>query len=179
MTKVINFCAGPSAGKTTAGLTLAGKMKTLRKNVLYVPEVALEMVVAKRIPEMEDQLYLFGEQAHRLYMAKDEFDYVVTDAPLFMQLHYLKDANGKYKSDYWRHTMAKLIMNTFDMYENYTYFVDRADREFIQTGRIHNEEQSKDIDREILYILNTQAIDYRKVAGADEAMDNLKTRGII
>lgn len=178
MTKVINFCAGPSAGKTTAALGVAHKLKTLRKNVLYVPEFPLEMVVANRLSELDDQLYILGEQAHRLYMAKDQFEYIVTDAPLFMQVYYCSKGNQKFKSPFWHDRLNKLIMATFDMYDNVTYFVDRTDRQFLQAGRTQNEEESKVIDKEILDLLNSHSIDYRRIVDADDAWENLDVRGI-
>jgi hypothetical protein len=178
LTKVINFCAGPSAGKTTAALRVASILKERRKNVLYVPEFAMELVVKQRTAELDDQLYLVGEQAHRLYMAKDKFDYIVTDAPVFMMLHYLQKGAKKY-SNYWKPALEILIMDTFRQYDNYTFFVIRGDRKFLQLGRVQNEEESKAIDKEILNILHHNQIDYRKVVDGDDAVDNLEYRGII
>lgn len=179
MTKVINFCAGPSAGKTTAGLTLAGIMKTQRMNVLYVPEVAMELVVAGRIPELDDQLWLLGEQSHRLYMAKGQFDYIVTDAPIFMMMHYVKANAKKYDSLSWQSSFNRICMATFVQFENYTFYVDRGDRKFLQTGRVQNEEQSKAIDGEILTILHDNGIDYRVAHNAEHALENLRARKIV
>lgn len=182
MTKVINFCAGPSAGKTTCGLRLAGMMKAARLNVLYVPEFALELVVAERFKDLDDQLYILGEQAHRLYTAKDQFDWVVTDAPLFMQLYYIMQGNSKYRTSKvgdWMSAMGSIVMTTFERYENYTFFVNRGDRKFLQTGRIQNKEESMKIDLEIVEILCSQGIDYSSVSTAEEAWTNLCNRGVL
>lgn len=178
MTKVINFAAGPSAGKTTAGLRLSSILKARRYDVLYVPEFAMQMVVHDRVPEMDDQLYILGQQAHMLYMAKDKFDYVVTDSPLFMYIYYGKKGLKKYSESY-QHTYERLVRDTFFQYENYTYFVERGGRKFLQLGRLQTEEESIAIDREILDIMNNCQIDYRKVEDADDALDNLQTRGIV
>jgi hypothetical protein len=178
LTKVINFCAGPSAGKTTAALRVSSILKERRQNVLYVSEIAMSMVVQERLAELDDQLYLLGQQAHQLYAAKDRFDYVVTDSPLFMGIHYMQKGQKKY-SGTWKHSLKNMILHTFFQYENYTYFVERGDRKFLQLGRVQDEEESKAIDSEILKILHDNQIDYRSVSGGDEAIDNLEDRGII
>lgn len=157
-------------------------LKKRRENVLYIPEFAMECVVNKRFAILEDQLAVFAEQAHRLYNAKDQFDYVVTDAPLFLSLHYMLDANAKFNGSnekYWKLTLTDLVMQTWGMYENTVYFVDRKDRKFLQTGRIQNEEQSKEIDTHVLKILSDQDIEYTTISNADQALADLIARGII
>lgn len=181
MTKVVNFCAGPSAGKTTNAMALASMMKKNRLNVLYVPEYAMEMVVRNSITTLDDSLCVFAEQAHRLYNAKDQFDWVVTDSPLFLVLHYMKSGNKKFDTGgvYWKYSLKNLVMATFDQYQNYTYFVERGDRKFLQTGRIQDEEQSRAIDGEVLKIMSDNSIDYRVVSDAQQVWDNLVSRGAL
>lgn len=176
MTKVISFCAGPSAGKTTAALGLAHHLKKLRKDVLYVPEFAMQAVVQGRKQTLDDQLYVFAKQANKLYDAKDQFEYVVTDGPLFMMLHYLEDGAKKFsgfQEKCWKLTLTDLIMQTFGMYDNLIYFVERGDREFRQVGRLQNEEESKKIDRAITRILDTQGLDYRRINGWEDVLSDL------
>jgi len=173
LTKVINFTAGPSAGKTTNGLLLAGFMKRARMNVIYLPEVALEMILQGRAAELDDQFYVFGEQHHRLYSAVGQFDFVVTDSPLFHSMHYVWDGMKKYESGIYKNMMLNnfisVIESTYWMYDNVTFFVDRKDREFVQAVRIHNEEESKSIDGDIRIMLDDHMIDYTVVSSAEEA----------
>jgi hypothetical protein len=176
MTKVISFCAGPSAGKTTNALGLAAYLKELRKDVLYVPEFAMQAVVQGRKQTLDDQLYVFAKQANKLYDAKDQFEFIVTDCPIFMMLHYLESGQSKFtgrNEKYWKLTLADLIMQTFEMYDNLVYFIDRGDREFRQVGRLQNEQESKEIDKHILNILALQGIEYRKIANWQEVLSDI------
>lgn len=180
MTKVINFAAGPSAGKTTCALKIAGMLKEHRQNVMYLPEFAMELVVDGSLAALDDSLYVLGEQAHRLYRAKDQFDYVVTDSPIFMYPYYAWLANKKYDRDTfsdWMGCYQRLCWATFRQYENYTFFVDRGSRKFLQVGRVQNEEESRAIDRVILD--SYMPLDFTTVSSADEAWTVLCNRGVI
>jgi len=180
MTRVINFFAGPSAGKTTNALGLASYLKTRRKDILYIPEFAMQAVVQGRLQTLEDQLYILGKQAHKLYDAKDHFEYVVTDAPLFLMLYYMKDANKKFvDGTRWKETLADLVIQTFDQYDNYTYFVDRGDREFRQMGRIHNFQQSVQIDGELRKIASTNGIPYTQINNWNDVVSDLVQQKIL
>lgn len=170
MTRVINFFAGPSAGKTTNGLLLSGMLKRDRKDVLYVPEFATELVVAERIPELDDQLYILGEQNHRLYNAKDRFEWVITDGPLLHSLVYLERNWKKYdrESGLWQ-TARDLIVGLHEQYDNVNFFVDRRHRTFRHLGRVHNEEESKELDTTVKDMLEEQSVDYVTVTSAEDA----------
>lgn len=180
-TKVINFAAGPSAGKTTNAMGLASHLKRMRKDVIYIPEYAMQVVVENRIQTLDDQLYIFAKQAHKLYDAKDHYEWVVTDAPLFMMLYYMQEANKKFDGPEsmacWKKTLSDLILMTFNQYNNKTYFVDRGNREFRQLGRIHNFEQSKQIDREITQILSDKEIEYTEVNDLEQVIADLAETG--
>jgi hypothetical protein len=172
MTKVINFFAGPSAGKTTNAMSLAGMLKRDRKDVLYVPEFAMELCVAGRESELDDQLYLLGEQAHRLYMAKNRFEYVVTDGPLFHSMCYARlnlrkfDCRVAFK-------LEELTMLLVEQYDNVNFFVDRKHRTFRHLGRVHNEEESRALDTDIMVLLEEYKQKFTVISSAEEAYQHL------
>jgi hypothetical protein len=182
MTKVVNFFAGPSAGKTTNALGMSYHLKKMRKDILYVPEYAMYDVVQGHIQTLEDQMYVFGRQAKMLYDAKDRYEWVVTDGPLPLMLYYMKDANQKFSDggrSYWLTDLAGLIIDTFYMYDNHNYFVNRGNREFRQLGRIHNLEQSVEIDKEIKDILYERRIEYTEISDLDQVIADLSEKGIL
>lgn len=181
-TNVVNFYAGPSAGKTTNALAFASRLKSLRKDVLYVPEVAMYDVVQGHEQSLSDQMYVLGRQAHLLYDAKDRYDWVVTDGPLLMMLHYMEDANKKFpepERDDWLTLMGALIVSTYNMYDNHNYFVDRGTREFRQLGRVHNLEQSIQVDKEIKEIFEAYTIPYTIITDVEQVVADLSERGIL
>lgn len=180
MTKVINFFGGPSAGKTTNALEFASMLKKARLDVTYVPEVAYEKVLDENYGALDDQLFLLGEQAHRLYRVKDKFDWVVTDAPLILMIHYIEKSNKKFgKAGGWKAHMNEVILQTFDQYENYNFFVERGDRKFLQMGRVQDEAESREIDGKIQDIMNYNLIPYQKVKNASEVWTHLANRGVL
>lgn len=181
-TKVVNFFAGPSAGKTTNALGLAAKLKQMRKDVLYIPEFAMYEVVRENENSLNDQLYIFGQQANLFYHAKDRYEWVVTDGPLPLMFYYMEDANKKFpedKRDDWLTLMGAMIISTFNMYDNYNYFVDRGNREFRQLGRVHDLEQSKRIDRSILEILEEFGLPFTTITDTEQVIADLSEKGIM
>jgi hypothetical protein len=180
--KVVNFCAGPSAGKTTNALELASMLKRARLNVGYIPEYAYELVLQENWTALDDQLHVLGEQAHRQYRALDKLDWIVTDCPLFLTLHYSQQANKKFQDtavSHWKYALNQLALQTFCRYDNLTYFVERGDRQFLQAGRVQNEEESKKIDGSVLKILEDSTIPYKRVRYAKEVWDDLIITGVL
>lgn len=178
--KVCNFFAGPSAGKTTNGLHVAAALKTMRKDVLYVPEFALEAAIDKNYQLLDDQIAIFGEQQRRLYRAINDFEWAVTDSPLFLTLHYAQSGMRSYDDhNSVRCRLGDLVMETFNQYQNYNFFVDRGNREFRQAGRIQNEEESKRKDQELLDLVDMLGFDYYRIKKHEDALDTLKSFNLL
>ena len=97
MTKVINFYGGPSAGKSTMAAQLFGIMKSKRLNVEMVPEFAKDLTW-KKSGCLDDQVYVFANQNHALYTLLGQVDYIITDSPLILGLHYAKHGLNKFVS---------------------------------------------------------------------------------
>lgn len=181
--KVINLFAGPSAGKTTTALAIAAELKRRRLNVAYVPEFPLELVQQQRWLALDDQFYVFGNQAHRLYSVRDDFEWAVTDGPLFMQVHYIEQGLKRFTGDrnekYLKLTFQDLVMQTHDMYQNYNYFIERGDRKFLQAGRVQNEEESKMIDIKMLELAANLDLEWCTVQSPEAVIQDLETRGLL
>lgn len=181
-TKVVNFFAGPSAGKSTSALNLAGWMKERRMNVEYVPEFPKDLVWNERVPEMDDQLYLLGEQHHRIYMQSGKLDWIVTDGPILLGLHYCKEYGmSKFKTldrfeDWirWYGAFQQMTYFSHNFYNNVNFYVDRGDRQFIQEGRNQDEATSRAIDTSVKDILDDWSIDYFVIKNWREAIDILR-----
>jgi hypothetical protein len=160
-TKIVGFIAGPSAGKSTLALELAGWMKHKRYNVEYVSEYPKDLAWEEAANLFDDQLHIFGEQWRRNYRLIGKVDWIVTDSPIVTSLFYMKDALKKIPEEY-RHgvlyhfrLMVKAAHHSFD---HKIFFIDRGDRKFIKEGRIHNEEESKKLDGEIQTIAHKHGI---------------------
>lgn len=178
MTKVINFFAGPGAGKTTLAAKLFGYMKELRYNVEYVPEFAKDLVWDRDFDTLNDQLYVSIVQHHWQYRLLDQVDYIITDSPLLLGIHYMEYGNKKFKySEQWKLCFYELIHDTFRMYDNINFFVDRKDRKYIHAGRNETEEQSIEIDNDILTLL--QEYHYNTISTFDNVLNQLKIEEVL
>ena len=88
---------------------------------------------------MNDQIYLFGEQWHRTFRMLGKVDFIVTDSPLLMNIVYnrVKDED-----------FDKFIYSRIHKLKSLDFFINRSDV-FSEVGRIHNLEQSKEVDKTI------------------------------
>lgn len=167
-TKVINLFAGPSAGKSTNTHSLMGWMKEQRMNVECALEVAKDIVW--RYPgyeheALDDQISIFASQNARIYPLIGQVDYVITDSPLLLSLVYLPTSHKKFDHyrDYWENNFSHLVLSTYNQYDNVNYFIERGDREYLQKGRVHTEEEAVQKDEEILRMLNDCGINFKRV----------------
>lgn len=173
MTKVVNFYGGPGAGKSTMAGRLFGWMKAERMNVEYVPEFAKDLTW-KKSGCLDDQLYVFAEQAHRLYVLKDQVDWILTDSPLLLSCFYVDKGMSKFTDEralwIWKDVFMELVWATYDMYDNVNILVERGDRKFIQAGRNQDEAESREIDTAVESMLKDLPVDYDKVSSLEEVI---------
>ncbi len=172
MTAVVNFFAGPGAGKSTLSTKLFGLMKELRYNVEFVPEFAKELTWKESFNDLSDQIYVFGEQHHRIYSLIDKVDYIITDSPLLLQLHYLEGGVTKYFDQGWKYHLKELILNIHRQVPSINFFVERGNRKYVTEGRNENESSALFIDKTIKNLLNVHNIDYTDVRH-DETADRI------
>ena len=98
-TLIVNFFAGPGAGKTTCAWEVAAELK--KRNIVteYVPEYAKELVWDERLDLLDgsfnNQMLLFQEQKRRLDRLVGKVDVVVTDSPLLLSVSYVQEQQGE------------------------------------------------------------------------------------
>lgn len=173
MTKVVNFYGGPSAGKSTMAAQLFGYMKAERLNVEYVPEFAKTLTWQKS-GCLDDQIYVFAQQHHAIYTLKDQVDYIITDSPLILGLHYINMAQEKFAMiETFSQAFKNLVLSTYNQYDNYNYYVERGDRQFIQAGRNQNEMQARAIDDSVFRILVHNGIMFKRVNNLNDIVADL------
>ena len=145
-TLVVNAYAGPGAGKTTACLATVAELKKMGYVAEYVSEYAKELVYDN--PQLldgalENQYAILKEQIHRLDRFMGGVDIIVTDSPILLNTIYGKDLPEEY---------ASLIKELYGHYDNFNFFVKRGE-DFVQEGRVQNQEESIQKDEEIKKLL--------------------------
>jgi hypothetical protein len=177
MTIVINMFAGPSAGKTTNAAELFGYMKRKRYNCEYAPEFAKDLAFNKS-NEIDDQFKVFGNQHQRLYSLYKNVDYIITDSPLFLSVFYCREMLVKYKDhETYNHVQdcfVNFVHQVFNMYDNRNFFVERGDREYVQTGRFQTKEEAVQIDHRLRMLMTAYKVPFVAIKNTDDIINTLR-----
>ena len=110
--------------------------------------MATELVYDEAFNVMNDQIYLFGEQWHRTFRMLGKVDFIITDSPLLMNIVYDKQNDEDF---------MKFINSRIHKLKSLDFFINRSDA-FSEVGRIHNLEQSKEVDKTIKELAKNNGI---------------------
>ncbi len=195
MTEIINFYGGPGAGKSTMALKLMGHMKDHRMNVEYVPEVAKSLTWEDRQKCLDDQVWVFAQQQHMLYALIGKVDFIVTDSPLLLSLHYVKGSQSKFgperflmrtesivgvygeqcKREMWEQSFRSMVIRTSNYYKNINFLVKRGDRKYVQAGRNQDEAGARKIDENLNTLLIKHA-EFDTVSTLEDVLNVLRDK---
>ena len=142
-TIVVNIFGGPSAGKSTTSAGIFYELKRQGIRCELVTEYAKSKVWEESFKVLEDQIYIFGKQNHKMFTVKGKVDVIITDSPLLLSLYYGKELTSSFKG---------LVTETHNTYHNMNYFIHNLGA-YDTVGRIQTEEESLIISGHILDIL--------------------------
>lgn len=164
-TFMVSFIGASGAGKSSAALGTAFKLKMLGQSVEYVPEFAKGLVyngvLGKYIP---NQSYIVAEQYKQLYDLLGQVDYIVTDAGLeITALHSSKEDE----------VVEKLAWYLRNKINQVTIFIERDEEKvpFETRGRVETEEQSRQFSLQLEEYLKKNNVKYIKVKGSEPAIE--------
>lgn len=147
---VINLFGGPGCGKSTIAALLFGKLKQSGINCEMALEYAKDKVWEESLKTLDDQIYVFGKQLHKIWRLNDKVDVIITDSPLLFSIIYDKENNIDLKN---------LVISTFNRFNNFNCLI-RRQTEYQQEGRYQNETEAKEIDNLIVNLLEENDIMY-------------------
>lgn len=150
---VVNLFAGPGSGKSTTCAGLFAKLKLAGVNCEMALEYAKDKVWENSHEVLDDQIYVFGKQLHRIFRLKDKVEVIITDSPILLSIIYDKTKNPYFSA---------LVLDQFNNFDNRNYFIDR-DTVYNPKGRLQTEEEAKEIDKVLLDLLNECGVDYKRV----------------
>jgi hypothetical protein len=90
---------------------------------------------------------------------KNKVDVIITDCPLFLFMYYGKKESENFKN---------LALELFNRNDNMTYFLNRV-KKFNPAGRVQDEAKSKQIDAELLELLNLHSVKYARIDADGDA----------
>lgn len=162
MAIVINLFAGPGVGKSTTAAKIFAELKMQNINCEMALEFAKDKVWEESFKTMDDQIYIFGKQFHKIWRLKDKVDVIITDAPLPMSIAYDKENSE---------TFHKLIMEQFRKFENYNFYLQRS-TEYQKEGRVQTEEEAMKFDTIVKNVLDIYDIEYNAL-NIDDASETI------
>ncbi len=152
-TIVVNLIGGPCSGKSTIASGLFYAIKKLGINAELALEFAKDKVWEESFRTMDDQIYIFAKQYHKIWRLHGKVNVIITDSPLPISLYYMKEP-----SDYF----DKLVIEQYNRFDNLMYFIERG-KDYQQEGRIQTKEESIKIGNEIKKLMSKNDINFKTI----------------
>ena len=144
---VVNLFGGPGCGKSTGAAYVFSRLKEARVNVELVTEFAKDLTW-DHSEALEDQLYVFANQFHRLYRCSRSGVHVaVTDSPLLLSNLYRRKG-----SPFFAKPFTDYVEYCHSVYDNLNYFIRRV-KPYNPCGRREDEASAKAMDKKIFAML--------------------------
>lgn len=133
---IVNLYGAPGTGKSTLACELFAKMKWLKMDVELVSEYAKDLVWEERKKTLENQIYVFGKQHHRIYRLLDKVKYIITDSPFLLSSFYNEIT---FKSS----TLSKLVLEEHNKNKTLNIFLKRT-KSYNPKGRNQTEQEANE-----------------------------------
>ena len=160
MAKIINLLGGPGSGKSTTAAGLFYRLKLSDHKVELVTEYAKDLTYEKRFMTLENQIYVFAKQLHRIERVKDQVDYVITDSPIILSCIYAKKDLPE--------SFEKLVLDMWHRDDNEIFYVNRV-KKYQEYGRSQTYDQAVQIDGLTKLFLTKHDLQFNVVDGTPEA----------
>jgi len=147
---VINLFGSPSAGKSTTAAGVFYELKRRGIRCELVTEYAKSRVWEESFKTLDDQIYVFAKQQHKMSVLKGKVDIIITDSPLLLSLYYGKNYSSNFKN---------LINEIHNEYENINYYIYHLG-EYDEVGRMQTKEESLLIGENLINILKNNDVEY-------------------
>ena len=157
---IINLFGGPGSGKSTAAAYVFSKLKMLGINAELVTEAAKDYIWEESFNNLKDQIYVFGEQQHRILRCASKVDVIITDSPIFLSPFYNNDSD--IDENLW-----KLALDLTKKFPTKNYLMLRTCA-YDQVGRKESEAESSELTNKIIDKLNETNQSYITI-GANES----------
>jgi nicotinamide riboside kinase len=150
-TKVINFVASPSSGKSTMASYLFAILKTKHYKAEYIQEHAKWLIYQEKFEELNNQYNVSTEQYKLIKSVDKKVNYIILDSPLVLGLYYNRHFETNVSNV---EKTENMILDKIQEFDNvYIFLTKNKKYPFENEGRVHTEEQSITIERELRELL--------------------------
>jgi len=142
-TLIVNLFGGPSAGKSTLASGIFFDLKMQGINSELVSEYCKELTWEERHNTLKDQIYIFGQQFHRIFRLLGKVDVIITDSPLLLTPVYDIEK---------RESLKKLAFEEHKKLWTYNVVIKR-NKSYNPKGRSQTESEANELDKQIVDML--------------------------
>lgn len=168
-TLVVNLFAGPCAGKSTTAADLFAELKYLGVDCEMALEYAKDKVWEKSYHILENQIYIFGKQLHRVNRLVGQVEVIITDSPLLFSILYGCHETYAFKA---------LVLEVFHRYENVNFLLERT-MKYNENGRMQTEKQARALDAQIKELLDQNHVEYQPFISTKENVEKILVPAIM
>jgi nicotinamide riboside kinase len=139
-TLIINLIGGPCSGKSTVSAELFARLKKMGIHCELVSEYIKDRIYEENKTIPNNQIAIFGMEHYNISNKIGKVDVIIHDGSFINNILYKKGDNPEFD---------KLIISEYHKFWNLDFFIKRGNIEFEDYGRIHNYEQSLELDNKI------------------------------
>lgn len=162
-TLIINLIGGPCSGKSTIAAELFARLKKMGIRCELVSEYIKERIYEENKTMPLNQIAIFGMEHYAISNKIGKVNVIIHDGSFINNIIYKAEDNPEFD---------KLIISEYKKFNNLDFFIKRGNIEFENYGRIHNLEQSKELDYKIQAIYFHYNLNFIEVEARD-AVDKI------
>ena len=137
---VVNIFGGPGAGKSTTAARIFSHLKENGYKCELVTEYAKDVTWEEAFNKLNNQLYIFAKQNHRIWRVSDKVDVIITDSPLILSLVYGGDTISQ--------NLKNLIVEEYTKFPYLSVYLERFAK-YEKVGRTQTKKQAEKVDKNI------------------------------
>ena len=162
-TIMVNLFGGPGTGKSTSCAQIFTELKWQGINCEMALEFAKDKVWEESLKVLENQVYIFGKQFHRMKRLDGKVDVVITDSPLLFTLVYDNTKSINFRN---------FVIDMHKGFNNVNVFLQR-EKPYMQSGRLQDENGAKELDVRIKKMLDEVGESYITVKANKEEISKI------
>lgn len=142
-TLLVNLLAGPGTGKSTTAAAIFSHLKYQGITCEMALEFAKDLVWEQSRHLLANQIYVFGQQHHRINRLVGQVPIVISDSPLLHSVIYDTGENPHF---------LPMVVHEHSRHANFNVFLERV-KKYDPKGRSQTLEEAQAIDERILALL--------------------------